>query len=63
MNAIASWIAWALPRRVVYWCGIRIAAHATQGKHASQVMPDLLMMDALHRWDERAPSEEGGAKT
>jgi hypothetical protein len=44
-------IAWALPRRLAYWCAIRVCAEATQGKWSDQVVPDLTAMDALKRWD------------
>jgi hypothetical protein len=45
-------LAWKLPRRLVYWCGIRLMASATTGKYDTQVVPDLLAMDALKRWDK-----------
>jgi hypothetical protein len=44
---------WHLPRELVMWCYIRVAAHATTGKHANTVVPELRMMDALKRWDDR----------
>jgi hypothetical protein len=44
-------IAWSLPRSLVRWCAVRVGAHATQGAHSNQVVPDLLFMDALKRWD------------
>jgi hypothetical protein len=44
-------VAWLLPRRLVYWCAIRVGCHATQGAYSSQIVPDLLMMDALKRWE------------
>ena len=43
-------IAWHLPKSVVYWCSIRLGAYATQGNYENQVVPDLLFMDALKRW-------------
>lgn len=51
-DKIAMKIAWWLPRDVVYWCTIRLGCHATQGQYGSQVVPDLLFMDALKRWDK-----------
>jgi hypothetical protein len=45
------WIAWHLPRTLVMWCAIRVAANATQGEHSSQVVPDLTIMEALKRWE------------
>lgn len=47
---IAKWLAWKLPELVVYWCYLRVAAHATSGKWASTPVPELKMMDALDRW-------------
>jgi hypothetical protein len=43
-------LAWLMPRSLVYWCAIRLGAHATQGQYSSQVVPELLFMDALKRW-------------
>lgn len=40
-----------LPRNLVYWCAIRLMAHATQGRYSTQVVPDLSAMDALKRWE------------
>ena len=42
---------WRLPRWLVYWCAIRLIAHATQGAHSNQIVPDLSAMDALKRWE------------
>jgi hypothetical protein len=52
VEKLAMKIAWALPRRVVYWCAIRLGCNATQGPYGDQVVPDLLMMDALKRWEK-----------
>ena len=43
-------LAWLLPRKLVYWCAIRVGANATQGKWSNQIVPDLNFMDALKRW-------------
>lgn len=51
MDRLAMAIAWALPRRVVMWCAIRVGAHATQGEFSNQIVPDLGFMDAVKRWD------------
>ncbi len=42
--------AWLLPKRVVMWAAVRLMAHATQGEYGTQVVPELLAMDALKRW-------------
>jgi hypothetical protein len=46
-------IAWRLPRRVVMWCYVRVGAHATTGRYGSTLVPEVTMMDALGRWDDR----------
>ena len=53
-DKIARWIAWALPNRVVYWCAIRLTANATTGKYGDTSVPDLLVIDALDRWEVSA---------
>jgi hypothetical protein len=45
-----EWLAQRLPRRLVYWCAIRLAAHATVGSYSKQDVPSLLVADALKRW-------------
>ena len=44
--------AWALPKQVAYWAAIRVMAHGTTGSYSGQVVPELLAMDALKRWDD-----------
>jgi hypothetical protein len=46
-----SWLAWRLPKRLVYWAAIRLIANATQGKYSNQVVPELKILDALERWE------------
>lgn len=50
-DKIAMWIAWHLPRWLVYWCAIRLNAHATQGVWGNESPNDISIMDALGRWD------------
>lgn len=52
MERLYKWIAWRLPKKLVYWCAIRLLSHATQGKWSSQEVPTLLAMDALNRWED-----------
>ena len=52
MDKIYMWIAWKLPRRLVYWAQIRVTCYATQEKYSSQIVPDLTAMDASRRWGE-----------
>jgi hypothetical protein len=44
-------IVWKLPRRLVYWCAIRLIANATTGFYGDQNVPDLSAMVALKRWE------------
>ncbi len=50
LEAITIKLAWLMPRRLTYWCAIRVLAHATQGKYSNQEVPALSAMDALKRW-------------
>ncbi len=46
------WLAWRVPRRLAYWCALRIVANATTGVYGRQHPDALLAMDALERWDK-----------
>jgi hypothetical protein len=46
------WFVWKLPRKLVMWSYIRVAAHATTGQFGNTVVPEITMMDALQRWDQ-----------
>ncbi len=50
MEKLCMKVAWLLPRRLVYWCTIRLLSHATTGPYGSQIVPDLTAMEALRRW-------------
>jgi hypothetical protein len=49
-EALPRKIAWRLPRPVVMWCYVRVAANATTGQYADTIVPELGMMEALDRW-------------
>ena len=49
---VSRWIAWRLPKKVVYWAAIRLIAYATSGRYGNTVVPELGAMDALKRWEE-----------
>lgn len=46
------WFIWRLPRPIVYWCAIRLVAHATTGKNGNVNPTDLGAMDALKMWEK-----------
>lgn len=50
-NIIVS-LAYRLPRRLAYWCFIRVATAATVGKYSSQQVPMLTVVDAAKRWSQ-----------
>ena len=50
-NKFWMWIAWRLPRMLVYWCAIRVIAHATTGRYGKTIVSELVAMDALQRWN------------
>ena len=51
------WIAWKLPRNLVMSCAVRLGANATTGDYSTQIVPDLLFMDALKRWDRKSKNQ------
>lgn len=48
---LAMKLAWLMPKRLAYWCAIRVGAHATTGQYGNTVVPELPFMDALKRWE------------
>jgi len=58
MKEIIIWIAWKLPKQIVYWCAVRLISHATTGQYSNQVVPELLAMDALQRWETSARKDK-----
>ena len=50
-DKVSKWVAYVLPKRIVYWAAFRVIANATRGKHSQQEVPSLLAMDAIARWD------------
>ena len=53
---VVRWVAWHLPKTLVMWCYMRVAAHATTGQYGNTNVAELGMMDAIKRWD--APTSE-----
>jgi len=50
MDRILLWLAWRLPRRLVYHCAVRLSSHAHPRFGKDEVVL-LTMMEALRRWD------------
>ena len=51
-DRISMKLAWMLPKRLVYWCAMRMIAHATSGEYSNQEVPGLTAMTAIERWAE-----------
>lgn len=51
MERFYRWVAWKMPKGFVYWCAIRLFAHATTNEYSNQNVPSLTVVDALKRWD------------
>lgn len=45
-------LAFILPKRLVYWCSIRLIASVTQSQYSNQPVSELTAMDALKRWEK-----------
>lgn len=51
-DGLSRWVAYRLPRRVVYFAAIRLGAHATGSpEHAATEVPELKFIDALASWE------------
>jgi hypothetical protein len=59
IDKVLRWIVWRMPRRMVMWAYVRVVAHATTGRHGDQIVPELLAMDALRRWDDESEDRSG----
>ena len=49
-DKLYRWLAWKMPKRLVYWCAVRVGAAATTGQWSSQVVPELTLIEALERY-------------
>jgi len=43
---------WKLPKKLVYWCAIRVAAEATAGKYGNEMPDTVSIITALTRWEK-----------
>lgn len=47
------WFVWKLPKKLVYFCAIRVVSYATTGKYSNTEVPALTAMDAIQRWENK----------
>jgi len=52
VDRICKWIAWRLPKRIVYWSLVRAAVHGVTGKYSNQIVHELTMFNTMERWCE-----------
>ena len=57
-DKICIWLAWLLPVRLVYWCGVRMNAHATGTAFSNRTPDEVSIMDAARCW--RPERADGG---
>lgn len=50
LDQIFKWVAWRLPRRLIYWCAIRLMVNGgvDESPHA---LAEVSCIDALTRWN------------
>ena len=53
IDKICIWVAWLLPKRLVYWCAMRVYAHASTGEYRAHVVPALTAFEASERWERK----------
>lgn len=44
------WLAWHLPRPLVYHAAARAAVNATTGRHSGAIVGDTTILEMLERW-------------
>ncbi len=51
-DTFLCWLAYKLPKKLVYFCVIRVFANATTGKYGKQMVSELTFIEAINRWEE-----------
>lgn len=52
-DKLAQWIAWWLPRRIVYFAYVRVHAHATQ-IYSSKTPDEITVFEGMEAWGQIA---------
>jgi hypothetical protein len=53
MDRLSRAIAWRLPRRIVYWCGLRMLSWATMDGWSSENVDDVSFIEGIKRWERK----------
>lgn len=52
MEKFYKWLAHRLPRRLVFFCAVRVGAETTTGKFGNTIVPEITLITCLKRWEE-----------
>ena len=52
IEKLYQWIAWKLPKRIAFWCFMRLCAHATQGKYGNDTPTNMTWETIIKRWKD-----------
>ncbi len=45
------WLSGFVPRKLAYFCTIRLGAHATTGQYGHVIVPEVTYIDVLKAWE------------
>ena len=48
------WLAWRLPKKLVYWCLQRAWAFATDKNYSDTVIHEVTMQTVIKRWEKES---------
>ncbi len=52
-NKFYEWVAYRLPKKLVYWCAIRLGAFGTTGnKYGNTEVTSVRFTTLLNRWEQ-----------
>ena len=51
INGFYFWLSSKLPKKLIYFCAIRVVASATTGKYTNTIVSELTAMDAIKRYE------------
>ena len=51
IERICWWIAFHLPRKIVYYAIVRAGVHATTGRWGHLLTPETTLIEVLNRWE------------
>lgn len=55
IERLTIWLAWHLPRRLLYWAYIRAIAQVTTGPYRDRTPDDVTLLEALRALEKETP--------